>query len=112
MALQFMMAFALALALIAPGQAASAAPKPAATQTVTLQVSGLHCGGCADPVRGALVRVKGVKKAEVSFEKKQAVVTYDPKATNVAALVKAVQQTPHMMGAGMKYSAKPAKGTS
>ena len=30
-----------------------------------------------DPVRNALVRAKGVKKAEVSFEKKQATVTYD-----------------------------------
>jgi periplasmic mercuric ion binding protein len=106
MTLQFVIALGLALALLAPGQAASAAAKPAATQTVTLQITGMHW------VRSALVRVKGVRKATVSFEKKQAVVTYDPKATNVAALVKAVQNTPHMMGAGMKYSAKPAKSTS
>ena len=53
-----------------------------------------------------MVKAKGVKKADVSFEKKQAVVTYDPKATNEAALIKVIEKTPHMMGGSMKYGAK------
>ena len=58
------------------------------------------------PVHDALVKAKGVAKADVSFEKKQATVVYDPKMTNPAALVKVVKAAPHMMGGGMKYTAK------
>ena len=57
----------------------------------------------------ALVRAKGVKKATVSFEKKQAVVTYDPKVISLTQLTKVVQGTPHMMGSSMKYGAKVQK---
>ena len=60
-------------------------------------------------MRDALVRAKGVKKADVSFEKKQATVTYDPKATNPNALIQVVKNTHHMMGGSMKYDAKVHK---
>jgi len=61
-------------------------------------------------VQDALAKVKGVQKAEVSFAKQQATVTYDPKQTNPPALIKAVANTPHMMGRNMKYGAKVHKG--
>ena len=38
-------------------------------------------------------KTKGVKKATVSLDKKEAVVTYDPKQTNPQKLVAAVKQT-------------------
>jgi len=48
-----------------------------------------------------------VKKADVSFSKKQAIVAYDPKQTTVAAIIRAVDQTPSMMGpSSPKYGAK------
>lgn len=48
-----------------------------------------------------------MKKAEVSFPKKQAVVTYDPKATSVPAIIRVVHSTPNMMGpTAPKYGAK------
>jgi copper chaperone CopZ len=53
-----------------------------------------------------LVKAKGVKDAKVSFEKKQAVVVYDPKAVTVPQIINVVIKTPHMMGGGMKYGAK------
>jgi mercuric ion binding protein len=40
-------------------------------------------------VRQALTKVKGVTRAVVDFEKRQATVTFDDAQTNVAALVKA-----------------------
>jgi copper chaperone CopZ len=52
-----------------------------------------------------LSKAKGVKKAEVSLEKKEARVTYDPKQTNPQKLVDAVKQT-HGMAA---YSATVKK---
>jgi hypothetical protein len=50
-----------------------------------------------------------VKKADVSFENEQAVVTYDPKAATVAGIIKVIENTPHMMGAEKKYKATVVK---
>lgn len=68
---------------------ALAAPVWAATRTATLAVPGMTCSTCPITVKKALNKVPGVSKVDVSFEKKQAVVTYDDAKTNVEALVKA-----------------------
>lgn len=65
------------------------APAWAATQTITLSVPGMTCAACPITVRKALSRVPGVQKAEVSFERREAHVTFDDTRTNVAALAKA-----------------------
>lgn len=70
----------------------------AATSNVTLataiiQVEGMTCGGCAASVRQALIRREGVTSAEVSLEKKQAVVKYDPAKVKREQLVEAINQT-------------------
>lgn len=64
-------------------------PATAATKTVTLSVPGMQCQVCPLTVRKALTRVDGVSKADVSFEKKEATVTFDDTKTNVDALRKA-----------------------
>lgn len=69
--------------------AAFAAPVFAATQTATLDVPGMTCAACPVTVKHALAKVKGVLKTDVSFEKRQAVVTFDDKTANVQALIKA-----------------------
>lgn len=66
-------------------------PAWAATQTVTLSVPGMTCAACPVTVKKALSKVEGVEKIVVSFEKKQAVVTYDDAKTNVEALTKATE---------------------
>ena len=57
-----------------------------------------------------MVKAKGVKKADVSFEKKQATITYDPKVTNPTQLVAVVHNAPNMMGGSTKFEAKVHKG--
>lgn len=42
------------------------------TETVELGVEGMSCGGCVASVTGALQRVPGVKKVEVSLAQKLA----------------------------------------
>ena len=59
----------------------------AASKTVTLSVSGMTCAACPITIKKALTEVDGVTKAEVSFDKKQAVVTFDDTKTGVAALI-------------------------
>lgn len=65
------------------------APAWAATKTVTLSVPGMTCEACPITVKKALSKVAGVEKAEVSFEKREAVVTFDDTKTNADALTKA-----------------------
>ena len=64
-------------------------PAWAATKTVTLTVPGMTCAACPITVKTALAKVAGVEKTEVSFEKREAVVTFDDAKTTVAALTKA-----------------------
>ncbi len=51
--------------------------------TATISVSGMSCGSCAVQIQSGLAKTRGVKSADVSFEKGQAVVRYDPNATSV-----------------------------
>jgi mercuric ion binding protein len=62
----------------------------AAERTVTLAVENMTCGTCPYVVKKALGTVPGVLKAEVSLERKQAIVTYDDAKTSVDSLRKAV----------------------
>jgi len=66
-------------------------PALAATKTVTLSVPGMTCASCPITVKMALGKVRGVEKAEVSFEKKEAVVTFDEAKTKVEALTEAAK---------------------
>ena len=68
---------------------ALSSPAWAATKTVTLTVPGMTCAACPITVKTALAKVDGVEKTEVSFEKREAVVTFDDAKTTVAALTKA-----------------------
>ncbi len=61
-------------------------PAFAAVRVVTLSVPGMYCAVCPITVKKALQKVPGVVKVEVSFERKEAVVTYDDARTTVKAL--------------------------
>lgn len=61
----------------------------AAPQTVRLSVSGMTCAACPITVKKALSRVEGVSKTEVSYEKREAVVTFDDTKTSIQKLTKA-----------------------
>jgi len=69
--------------------AAVAFPVFAASQTATLDVRNMTCSACPITVKKALTKVPGVAKAEVNFDKRQAVVTFDDARTNVETLTKA-----------------------
>ncbi len=69
--------------------AAVVAPVWAATQTVTLSVPGMTCAACPITVKKAISKVDGVSKVDVTFEKREAVVTFDDAKTSVQKLTKA-----------------------
>jgi periplasmic mercuric ion binding protein len=61
----------------------------AASKTVTLSVPGMTCAACPITIKKALTDVDGVTDAEVSFDKKEAVVTFDDAKTDVSTLIEA-----------------------
>ena len=71
-----------------------AAPAPASTapRTVTLSVPGMTCAACPITIKKALLKVAGVQKVDVSYEKLEAVVTFDDAKTNMDALTNATKR--------------------
>jgi copper chaperone len=61
-------------------------------ETVTLGISGMTCNGCVRSVTRVLSELKGVAKADVSLEGKNAVVAYDPASLGVDRLKRAVEE--------------------
>ena len=59
-----------------------AATTPAATNiepvTLTWEVQGMHCGGCANAIKSKIAALSGVSSCDVSFDDSQAVVVADP----------------------------------
>ncbi|HEJ4025657.1 TPA: mercury resistance system periplasmic binding protein MerP, partial [Pseudomonas aeruginosa] len=58
---------------------------------ITLSVPGMTCAACPITVKKALTKVEGVTKAEVSYEKREAIVTFDDAKTSAQALTKATE---------------------
>lgn len=84
-------------ALVASARAATSQSVPvrvaqaAEEKTVRLTVEGMTCAGCVIGTKRVLTRLPGVTKAEVSYEKKEAIVTYDPAKVTVAQMIAAVK---------------------
>lgn len=78
----------ITLAALTAGLLASGAAY-AAEQTVKLAVGNMYCASCPLTVQKSLSAVPGVSKAEVSYEQKTAVVTFDDQKTTVQALIDA-----------------------
>ena len=70
---------------------ALASPAWAGTQTVTLSVPGMTCAACPITVKKAISKVDGVSKVDVTFEKREAVVTFDDSKANIQKLTKATE---------------------
>jgi len=61
-------------------------------ETVELKVEGMDCEGCVKSVTRMLSGVPGVAAVEVSLEKNQARVSYDPAKSSLADLKRAVER--------------------
>ena len=84
---QVMAAAVLSLVLVWPNYGF------AAEQTVTLRVENMFCASCPFIVKQTLARVPGVSHVDVSYEQQtavaMAVVVYEDKETDIAALTAA-----------------------
>jgi copper chaperone CopZ len=57
----------------------------------TFQIEGLDCLMCAAGLQRTLGTLPGMRKAEVSYQDKQATVEYDPSVLNRARIEKSIQ---------------------
>jgi len=66
----------------------------AARDQVTLKIEGLTATGCSSPaaVQGTILRAEGVTRAEVSAERGEAVVEFDPARVDLTELVASVER--------------------
>lgn len=70
--------------------AETVAPVPAAGAHVALNVTGMHCGSCANTVHAALMKVDGVTGAQVDMTTGIVQVAYDAAKANPDKLLAAV----------------------
>ena len=85
------LALSLSVSIIAVETIQAEAPVQTqySSQLVTLDVQNMTCAVCPITIKKALQSVDGVQKAVVEFNNKTASVTFDPRKTNLEALIKA-----------------------
>ncbi len=59
---------------------------------VLVGIEGMHCASCAQNIEDALKEIKGVKVANVSYGAEKANITFDPKAVNLEAFVRTIDE--------------------
>lgn len=70
----------------------SASVVKAEEDEVVLNVKGMTCGMCANAIKTALLECKGVKDADVSHKKAEAVVKVEAGKADVDELIQAVEK--------------------
>ena len=60
---------------------------------IKLKIEGMHCTGCSSRLEKVLNNTDGVESATVSFEKKQAIITYNESQTYIEQIKQIIQDT-------------------
>jgi len=81
-----------ALAAVLLGWASFVGAAESTAQT-TLVIKGMTCGGCVAAIKVQLKKTEGVTAYEVSLERGEADVTYDPSRTDPKKIAESVSKT-------------------
>lgn len=60
-------------------------------ETITINIKGMTCMGCVRSVKNVLEPIAGVSGVDISLDKGQAVITFDPSKANLAQFQAAIQ---------------------
>lgn len=60
-------------------------------ETITINVKGMTCMGCVRSVKNVLEPIAGVSAVDISLDKGQAAITFDPSKANPAQFKAAIQ---------------------
>lgn len=58
---------------------------------IKLKIEGMHCTGCSSRLEKVLNNTDGVESATVSFQKKQAIITYNESQTDIEQIKQIIQ---------------------
>ena len=61
------------------------------TQTITLNIQGMTCGGCVKSVTNALNQVAGVQSVDVSLDHNNATISFDDSQVQQSTLKEAIE---------------------
>jgi len=67
-------------------------------QTAILNISGMTCMGCVSSIEKVLAEISGVSDSDISLEKQQARIQYDPEKTDINQFKEAI------VGAGFEIN--------
>jgi mercuric ion binding protein len=79
--------------------ASASAERTVAARTVAVPVDGMICQICAGSVKSALKKVDGVQDAEISLEKRHAVIHFDDRKVSIVQLTRAIKDAGFKPGA-------------
>ncbi|NIA22474.1 MAG: heavy metal translocating P-type ATPase, partial [Anaerolineaceae bacterium] len=79
-------------------------------ETITLELSGMHCASCAATIQKALRGADGVAEAEVNFAVAQARVTFRPQETGPDRLVEVVREAGYQAAPATEGEAATDRG--
>ena len=98
---------AMALLYLDPDTSTSAAASMASVKNerVLIAIDGMQCTSCAKGIKAMLKRTPGVISAEVSYERREADVEYDPSRTSPGKILEAIANM------GYKASVKTQRET-
>jgi copper chaperone CopZ len=94
----------LAMTAVAACRREPQAPPPAsgdetvAMRTVAVPVDGMICQVCAGTVKSTLKKFDGVRDAEISLEKRRAVIRYDERTVSLETLTRAIRDAGYKPG--------------
>lgn len=89
----------LVIRALARGTSPAASPTSGALGHVVFSVQGMDCPACAGLLQNNLRALPGVRKAEVSFQQKQAAIDYDTKRTGLAQVTKVITDAGYKVAA-------------
>ena len=69
------------------------APTTDEVETLVLDIDGMTCTGCEYHIEHALQKLNGVYRADASYEKGTALVSFDPQLLHIDTIIHTVQQT-------------------
>lgn len=93
-------------------QTRSPSTEKSGVATVTISISGMSCGSCATQIKSELAKSAGVKSADVSYEKGQAVVRYDSAATSADAIRGVIESLGYKADESKTAERKPSSATA
>jgi copper chaperone CopZ len=77
----------------APMAAPTVSTQTSALETVTVEVTGMDCQSCEVPIKAALNKTPGVRSADVSYERGNAQIDFDPQQTDMNQIKRAIDST-------------------